>query len=122
MEELRKYFDEINAETGEPTGSLQGKEIPDALREFYETFGSVELPYGRIYDLEQAVKNAERIPFFPDWFVFGEDHYFCLWICYKGDDCDGRCFTCWDHESGLEIDEPVWRDLLSFLKEMEEEN
>lgn len=52
MEELRKYFDEINAETGEPTGSLQGK--------------------------EQAVKNAERIPFSQDWFVFGEDHYFWL--------------------------------------------
>ena len=48
------------------------------MREFYETFGSVELPCGRIYDLEQAVKNAERIPLSPDWFVFGEDHYFCL--------------------------------------------
>ncbi len=75
---MRKYFDEINAETWETTGSLQGKEIPDAMREFYETFGSVELPCGRIYDLEQAVKNAERIPLSPDWFVFGEDHYFCL--------------------------------------------
>ncbi len=78
-------------------------------------------------DLEGLLKcnntnYKERILFSPDWFVFGEDHYFCLWLCYKGEDCDGHCFTCWDHESGLEIDEPVWRDLLSFLKEMEEAN
>lgn len=29
-------------------------------------------------------------------------------------------FTYWDHEAGIEIDEPVWIDIFSFLKRMEE--
>ena len=84
--------------------------------------GSVDLPYGRIYDLDLAITNSNRAPFSPDWFVFGQDNYFSFWLCYKRNNNCGHYFTYWDHESGLEIEAPIWDDLLSFLKEMDEES
>ena len=63
MNELMKYFNEIRAKISVEKSSLQDKEIPKVLHEFYETIGSVDLPYGRIYNLELAMKNSMRAPF-----------------------------------------------------------
>lgn len=91
------------------------------MRGFYNTFQSADLPYGRIYDLDTALRQSEKSPFSPDWFVFGQDNYFSFWLCTKGKADEGLYFTYWDHESGLEIEEPAWEDLLTFLKEVEED-
>lgn len=123
MDGLMKYFGEIDAQyVMNDQMVAEGQEIPGAMRGFYKTFQNVELPYGRIYDLDTALRQSRKAPFFPNWFVFGQDNYFCFWLCLKGKADDNLYFTCWDHESGLDIEEPVWEDLLSFLKEMEEES
>lgn len=122
MDDLMKYFDGIGADVKVKSSSLHREEVPKMLREFYEKIESAALPYGSIYNIDSAIKLSKRSPFFPNWFVFGKDNYFSYWLCYKGDNSDGCYFTSWDHESGLEIDEPVWEDLLSFLKEMEEDS
>lgn len=122
MNELMKYFDCIGADVSEETISLQEKEVPQMLCKFYERIKSVDLPYGNIYDIDLAIEISKRAPFFPNWFVFGKDNYFSYWLCFKGNNGDGCYFTCWDHESGLDIDEPAWEDLLSFLKAMEEDS
>ncbi len=85
------------------------------MRGFYNTFQSADLPYGRIYDLDTALRQSGKSPFSPDWFVFGQDNYFSFWLCTKGKADEGLYFTYWDHESGLEIEEPAWEDLLTFL-------
>ena len=69
-----------------------------------------------IYNLETALDNSKRLPFSPDWFVFGQDNYYSYWICFKRKTITGCYFTYWDHESGCSMEEPVWKDLLSFLK------
>lgn len=122
MKELMEYLNDIGAQVKEAASPPQGKECPEALRELYDVIGSAELPFGTIYDLDTAIKVSERAPFFPDWFVFGQDPYSSYWLCYKGENEEGLSFTYWDHASGLGIEPPVWEDLLSFLKEMEEDN
>lgn len=122
MDQIFRYFSEVNAVVNAPKALLNEKEIPQVLHEFYEQIGSVDLPYGRIYDIDLALANSKRMPFYPNWFVFGQDNYTSFWICTKKDNVDGCYFTYWDHDSGLDIEEPVWEDLLSFLKEMEEDS
>lgn len=122
MDKLINYFKEINAEFIEKSSSVENKDVPEAMKFFYEKFKSVTLPYGIIYDLETALKESAIPPFLPNWFVFGQDNYFSFWLCYKGDNLYDDCyFTYWDHDSGCEIEEPIWKDLLSFLKEVEED-
>ncbi len=121
MDKLTSYFEELNAEFIKEVSSVKNTEVPEAMRDFYESFKSAIMPYGIIYDLELALNNSKRAPFFPDWFVFGQDNYSCFWLCWKGESDDGCYFTYWDHESGRGIEEPVWEDLLSFLKEVEED-
>lgn len=123
MNRLVKYFDEVNAQyVIHNQTALKNEEIPAAMREFYQTFECVDLPYGRIYDVDTACRQSQRAPFSPDWFVFGQDNYFCFWLCRRGETDDGLYFTYWDHESGTGIEEPVWADLFSFLREVQEEN
>lgn len=50
MEELMDYFDSIGAQVNKETCSLEGKDFPEVLRELYDTVGSVDLPYGIIYN------------------------------------------------------------------------
>ena len=122
MEELINYFKNIEAEFILETDILQEKEIPQVMQNFYEKIKSVDLPFGRIYNLELALRNSKKNPFYPNWFVFGQDNYFNFWLCSKKENKNGCYYTYWDHESGLDIEEPVWEDLLSFLKEMEEDS
>lgn len=120
MEELIKYLESIGAEINKGNSDMTG-EIPLVMREFYEKIRNVELPFGRIYDVELAIKKSEQQPFNPDWFVFGQDNYYNFWLCSKNQSEDGCYFTYWDHESGMEIEEPAWEDLLSFIKEVEDD-
>ena len=69
-----------------------------------------------------AVKHSEAEPFKSEgWFCFGFDGYFSFWLCKLEPDKEKLSFTYWDHESGCEIDEPIYENLTEFLKEMQEE-
>lgn len=59
MDRLIEYFGEINAQyvLNDQT-VVKENEIPEAMRIFYETFQHVELPYGRIYDLDTALRHG----------------------------------------------------------------
>lgn len=122
MKELIDYLNSISAEVTKESSELQTKDIPEVMQEFYKKIKKVDLFFGRIFDSELAIKNSSKEPFYPNWFVFGQDNYFNFWLCARNKSNDGCYFTYWDHESGLEIEEPTWDDLLSFLKEIEEEN
>lgn len=122
MHDLLKYFEHIGADFIEQKRELTEKEVPKVMQKFYENIKEVDLPFGRIYDIDLALNNSKKSPFFPNWFVFGQDNYSSFWLCTKSDNNDGCYYTYWDHEAGLEIEEPVWDDLLSFLKEMEEDS
>lgn len=121
MDELINYFRELNAEFIEEESLVEDVEVPEIMCKFYEKIKYVNLPYGRIYNLETALDNSKRLPFSPEWFVFGQDNYYSYWICFKRKTITGCYFTYWDHESGCSMEEPVWKDLLSFLKEVEED-
>ncbi len=122
MNRFMKYLNEIGAQyVMNDRTTAESEKIPEPLRGFYNTFQSADLPYGRIYDLDTALRQSGKSPFSPDWFVFGQDNYFSFWLCTKGKADEGLYFTYWDHESGLEIEEPAWEDLLTFLKEVEED-
>lgn len=97
------------------------KGVPDILHDLYENVLEVELPFGHIFSVDIALQRSKNKPFSPDWFVFGQDHYFSFWLCSYSPDTEGLSFTYWDHESGNEIEGAVWPDLESFLQELEEE-
>lgn len=96
--------------------------IPTALQPLYKFTSRVKLPFGEIFDIEEALEQSERSPFKPDWFAFGRDKYFSFWLCSFIADEEGLSFTYWDHEAGNEIDGAVWEDIVSFLNEMEKEH
>ena len=54
MSKLVTYFNDIGAKASARTCSLQGKEFPEMLYELYNMVGSVDLPYGRIFDRDLA--------------------------------------------------------------------
>ena len=88
----------------------------------YSYISKANLPFGEIFTIEEALKQSERKPFAPDWFVFGKDRYFSYWLCsYKADE-EGLSFTYWDHDSGNEIDGAVWSDIVSLLEDIKKEN
>lgn len=95
--------------------------IPKVIQDLYKVVSVAELPFGRIFSIEKALKMSDLLPFKPNWFVFGQDKYFSFWICLYTPDLEGLSFTSWDHELESEIDEPVYKDIVSFLKDEEEE-
>ncbi|MBQ4523265.1 MAG: hypothetical protein IJA10_09985 [Lachnospiraceae bacterium] len=122
IEELKKkYNDKVNAVPSEYDEEMLAL-VPDAIKEFYRTYESIELPFGEIDRIEVAVKHSEAEPFKSEgWFCFGFDGYFSFWLCKLEPDKEKLSFTYWDHESGCEIDEPIYENLTEFLKEMQEE-
>ena len=99
MKEIVRYLKEIEAEIMERDSEVDVAEVPEILQDFYRKIESVDLPFGRIYELEFALNNSKRMPFYPEWFVFGQDNYSSFWLCYRGKSEDGCYFTYWDHES-----------------------
>ena len=93
--------------------------IPKVIQDLYKIISIAELPFGRIFSIDEALKMSEVLPFKPNWFVFGQDKYFSFWVCLYIPDSDGLSFTSWDHEFESEIDEPVYKDIVSFLKDEE---
>ncbi len=89
------------------------EKVPAALHDFYKTVSEAELPFGRIFSLETALKESTSFP--ADWFFFGQDNYFSFWLCSYHPDTEGLSFTSWDHEAHTEI-EAVDKDILSFLQ------
>ena len=122
IEELKKkYNDKVNAVPSEYDEEMLAL-VPDAIKEFYRTYESIELQFGEIDRIEVAVKHSEAEPFKSEgWFCFGFDGYFSFWLCKLEPDKEKLSFTYWDHESGCEIDEPIYENLTEFLKEMQEE-
>jgi len=117
---LKKKYDMVKiVECNSRKQNLKG--IPDRLHDLYKTALEVELPFGRIFTVDRALKQSKNKPFSPNWFVFGQDNYFSFWLCSYSPDKEGLSFTYWDHESGNDIDGAVWPDLESFLQDLEEE-
>ena len=104
----------------EPGLNRIGDDIPDALKDFYKFSNGGSFQFGSIFDLNQAKEKSKRPPFCKNWFFFGYDNYFTYWVCKYSPD-NGLWFTTWDHESGNDIEEPVWKNLGDFLQEMLEE-
>ena len=129
MSSLQKYIEELKKKYNDKVNSVPSEYdeemlalVPDAIKEFYRTYESIELPFGEIDRIEVAVKHSEAEPFKSEgWFCFGFDGYFSFWLCKLEPDKEKLSFTYWDHESGCEIDEPIYENLTEFLKEMQEE-
>ena len=121
VELKEKYNDKVKAVSSEYDEEMLAL-VPDAIKEFYRTYESIELPFGEIDRIEVAVNHSEAEPFKSEgWFCFGFDGYFSFWLCKLEPDKEKLSFTYWDHESGCEIDEPIYENLTEFLKEMQEE-
>lgn len=121
VELKEKYNDKVKAVSSEYDEEMLAL-VPDAIKEFYRTYESIEVPFGEIDRIEVAVKHSEAEPFKSEgWFCFGFDGYFSFWLCKLEPDKEKLSFTYWDHESGCEIDEPIYENLTEFLKEMQEE-
>lgn len=95
---------------------------PKALREFYNGYSKVDLPFGYIYPIEDSLKDSKAEPFKSEgWFSFGFDGYFSYWLCLFTPNDEGVSFTSWDHESGVDIDGAVYKDIIEFLEAMRSE-
>ena len=115
-----KYGNEVRLAAPDSNEAILER-IPAALGNLYRYTSKVNLPFGEIYPVEKAVRQSEKNPFSPDWCVFGKDKYFSFWLCSYSPNEEGSSFTYWDHESGNEIEEALWSDLVSFLTEMDDE-
>ncbi len=118
--ELLEFLEATSVGYEKETAPLMQNSIPMGLKEFYANIKQADFPFGRIYSAKDAIQMSQRKPFEPMWFVFGQDNYSSFWLCRKEADDEGRQFTYWDHDAGIDIDEPVWVDLFEFLKKMEE--
>lgn len=129
MNSLQKYFEELTAKYGDKVDMVSSKYdeeilalVPDAMKEFYRTYESVELPFGEIDKIEVALKHSEAEPIKSEgWFCFGFDGYFSFWLCKLEPDAENLSFTYWDHDSDCEIDEAIYENLSEFLEAMQEE-
>ena len=126
--ELKRYFENLQdiykdevklVETNIKTDNLD--KVPKVLHSLYESISKAKLPFGEIFTIDEAIKKSRNKPFNPDWFVFGKDNYFSFWLCSFNKDEEGLSFTYWDHESGEDIDGAICEDIVSFLKEVQEE-
>ncbi|MBQ3515529.1 MAG: hypothetical protein IJA32_17335 [Lachnospiraceae bacterium] len=115
VELKEKYNDKVKAVSSEYDEEMLAL-VPDAIKEFYRTYESIELPFGEIDRIEVAVKHSEAEPFKSEgWFCFGFDGYFSFWLCKLEPDKEKLSFTYWDHESGCEIDEPIYENLTELI-------
>lgn len=119
MNKIKRFFMELKENypcnitfSGNEICEEQFKKIPVVMHDFYKTISKAELPFGRIFSLETALKESEACP---NWFLFGQDNYFSFWLCSYSPDAEGLSFTSWDHESHTEI-EAADADILSFLQ------
>ena len=100
-------------EVAAPSGDVSNA-LPPPLRALYAECDGAELAMGSIYPQKAALDGSGADPFFPDWTVFGEDRYGTFWLCAREPD-GGLWFTTWDHDAGVDIEGPVWRDLGDLL-------
>lgn len=130
MDKIKKYFAELEKKQNctvtycsESITDKKLKKVPVMLHDFYRTIAKAELPFGRIFTLEEALEQSQNMPFCNKWFVFGQDKYFSFWLCNYESDAYGFSFTSWDHESGndIETEEALEKDIISFLEYVQEE-
>ena len=117
LEEMKaKYGDGVSVKLNDD-GKIVPENLPQSLKEFYQTYDSVEFPFGEIYPLHVTLKEDE--PFRSEgWLCFGFDGYFSYWLCKKETDEMGNIFSSWDHEMDDEM-EATHDDLVEFLMDME---
>ncbi len=119
IEEIEsKYPDQVNC--GLPARKID-EQIPEAVKPIYLFADGIDLPFGRIFPMCEAIEKSGRDPFNPGWFVFGFDNYFTFWLCKKNGSDSDLVFTYWDHESGNSIEDPEWSNLNDFLKDLLED-
>lgn len=119
FKELIQKYDKDDIVLGKPikdSSRLEG--VPKVLHKLYEISETIELPFGVIYNVEEAKRQSQLAPFNPNWFVFGHDNYTSFWICTFEPNLEGLSFASWDHDIE-EIDEPIDADIVSFFKDME---
>lgn len=66
------YGEEVSLSDPEGTNNKL-EQIPVPLRSLYKFTSSVKLPFGEIFDIDKALMQSERMPFKPNWFVFGNE-------------------------------------------------
>lgn len=126
--ELEIYFKNLKSKYKDKVSLVESyinnndlNKVPQVLHLLYESIAKAELPFGRIFTIDEAVKESQNNPFKPNWFVFGEDNYFSFWLCSFNKDEDGLSFTYWDHELGEDIEGAICEDIISFLMEVQED-
>lgn len=113
-----KYGDGVSVKLNDDK-KVVSENLPQPLKEFYQSYASVELPFGEIYSLNVALKEDE--PFKSGgWLCFGFDGYFSYWLCKKEPDEEGNIFSSWDHEMDDEM-VATHDDLVEFLMDLEME-
>lgn len=95
--------------------------VPFKLFELYEFCNGIRLPFGYVFDIRQGFDESKNSPFSPNWFVFGKDNYFSLWLCSYEENEDGLSFTTWGHKAGNDDIEAVWENVIEFFKELYDE-
>lgn len=95
--------------------------VPEALRELYQAYTKIQLPFGYTYSIETAIEQSQAEPFQSEgWFCFGFDGYFSFWLCKLAPDHENLSFTSWDHDIG-EIDGAVYETVVDLLQNEQEE-
>ncbi|MHC1748046.1 MAG: hypothetical protein AB9856_06600 [Cellulosilyticaceae bacterium] len=128
MDNLKLYLERLQEKYGDTVKlndarlkEIELDKVPKELQNLYKLVSQANLPFGKIFSVERAIKESENEPFKSKWFVFGKDNYFSFWLCSYEKDKEGLSFTSWDHESGSEIGEAADEDIVSFLEYEEEE-
>jgi hypothetical protein len=121
VKEIAAFFDLIKRTYGErveivPANGNDLDKAPEKLKALYSYLSKADLPFGSIYSIEIAVKDSKAPPFPPDWFNFGQTHYFSYWLCSYSADDKGMSFLSWDHETGNAPLNACKNDIISFLE------
>lgn len=91
-----------------PSGDVADA-LPPPLCALYAECDGADLPVGSIYPWRLALERSGAAPFHPGWVVFGDDGRGTFWLCAR-EPLEGLWLTTWDHDSGADVDEPVWSD------------
>src|SRR5262245_26180972 len=125
-DDLHHLLQRIAAETGDvcepqPAAGLNtDQDLPEALRSFYSETNGLELPFLKVFSVEQ-LPHMQGYVLDSSWILFGQDYYFSFYLCAKTPSSDGALITTWDRESDAEV-EPAFRTVLELLNDEYEQH
>lgn len=113
-----KYGDDVRVKLNDD-GKVVSDNLPQPLKEIYQSYDFIEFPFGEIYPVNVTLKEDE--PFKSEGCLcFGFDGYFSYWLCKKETNEEEDIFTSWDHDMDDKI-VASHNDLVEFLLDMEME-